>query len=207
MKKRESTTMKRKTLDLILTAAGGVLVVVLIAAGALLMWGSNFTSNEVHNQLANQQVYFPTSAQLAHPTGKEVRATMIPYLSPYAGQQVLTGDQAQAYATHFIRIHLSEMPYGGVYSKVSAASMAKPTTAALAAEVQTVFRGTTLRSMLLEAYGFSVFGELAFDGALAAFCAAFLMLVLTGFGLWHVRQVPESQEFPKSLPVAEKQAA
>ena len=203
--------MKRKTFDIILTSAGAVLTIVLIAAGALLVWGSNFTSNEVHNQLAMQQVYFPTAAQLAHPTGSEVRSTMIPYLRPYAGQEVLTGTQAQAYATHFIAVHLSEMPYGGVYSKVSsAARAAKPgSTQAtqLSALETTVFQGTTLRGMLLEAYGFSVFGSLAFDGALAAFCAAFLMVVLSALGIWHVRRTPAQEEFPKARPAETAKAA
>ena len=199
--------MRRKTLDLILTAGGGVLTVILLAAGALLLWGNSFTNDQVHNQLAMQQVYFPTKAQLAHPTGSEVRATMIPYLAPYAGQQVLTGAQAQAYATHFIRVHLSEMPYGGVYSKVSAASRAKPTTAKLTGLVQTVFKGTTLRSMLLEAYGFSIFGQLALDGALAAFSAAGALIILTGLGLWHVRRTPVEAEFPKSISSSSPKAA
>lgn len=200
--------MKRKTLDLILTAVGGALVVVLVAAGSLLLWGSNFSNNEVRNQLSLQQVYFPKATAFAHAkAGTEITPTMKPYLLQYAGQEVLTGAQAQAYATHFIRIHLSEMPFGGVYSKVSAASIAKPTTAKLAAEVQTVFRGTTLRAMLLEAYGFSVFGDLAFDGALAAFCAAFVMLMLTGLGLWHIRRVDIVEEFPKSLSTVSAKAA
>ncbi|HVC13969.1 MAG TPA: hypothetical protein VND62_03825 [Acidimicrobiales bacterium] len=191
--------MRRKTLDLILTAGGAVLTVVLIAAGALLMWGYNFTNDEVHSQLASQQVYFPTAAALAHAkAGTEITPTMKPYLLPYAGQQVTTGPQAKAYATHFIAIHLSEMPHHGVYAKVSAASRAKPTTQALAGVVQASFQGTTLRSMLLEAYGFSVFGELAFDGALAAFCAAFLMLFLTGLGLVHIRRTPVGVEFPRA---------
>ena len=191
--------MRRKTFDLMLTAGGAALAVILVAAGALLLWGSSFSDSEVRNQLAMQQVYFPTKAQLAHPTGTEVRKTMIPYLAPYAGQQVLTGAQAQTYATHFIRIHLSEMPFGGVYSKVSTASRAHPTTAKLAGLVQTVFQGTTLRAMLLEAYGFSIFGQLAFDGALAAFAAAGALIILTGLGLWHIRRVPAEEEFPKSL--------
>ena len=195
--------MKRKTLDLILTAGGVALMVVLIAAGALLLWGSNFTNNEVHNQLAMQDVYFPTQAQLAHPTGTEVTKTMVPYLSPYAGQEVLTGTQAQVYATHFIAKHLYDMPYHGVYSKVSSAARAATPGTPQAAKLQgletTVFQGTTLRAMLLEAYGFSIFGDLAFDGALAAFSAAFVMLVLTGLGLWHIGKVPASLEFPRSL--------
>jgi hypothetical protein len=201
--------MKRKTLDLILTAGGVALMVVLIAAGALLLWGANFATNEVHNQLAMQQVYFPKAATFAHAkAGTEITPTMKPYLLQYAGQEVLTGAQAQAYATHFIRIHLSEMPYGGVYAKVSAAARAAtpgtPQAAKLAGLETTVFQGTTLRSMLLEAYGFSVFGDLAFDGGLAALSAAFVMLVLTGLGLWHIRRTPVEEEFPKSLTTTKK---
>lgn len=200
--------MKRKTLDLILTASGAALTIVLIAAGALLLWGYNFTKSEVHNQLEMQQVYFPKAATFAHAkAGTEITPTMRPYLLQYAGQQVLTGEQAKAYATHFIAIHLSEMPYHGVYSQVSAASRANPTTAALAAEVTTVFKGTTLRSMLLEAYGFSVFGELALDGALAAFSGAVVMLILTGLGLWHIQRTPVEEEFPKSVPSSSTKAA
>jgi hypothetical protein len=51
---------------------------------------------------------------------------MRPYLARYAGQQVLTGPQAEAYADHFIAVHLSEMPYRGVYSTISAATPRLP---------------------------------------------------------------------------------
>ena len=78
---------------------------------------------------------------------------MLPYLEKYAGQPLTTGAQAEAYADHFISVHLSEMPYGGVYANVSNASRANPTNAALAKEVQTSFQGTTLRGLLLEGYG------------------------------------------------------
>ncbi len=83
-----------------------------------------------------------------------------------------TGAQAEAYADHFIAVHLSEMPYGGVYAKVSAASRANPTNTTLAAEVQTSFQGTTLRGLLLEAYAFSEFGLIALWAAIAAFALA-----------------------------------
>ncbi|MDA8365701.1 MAG: hypothetical protein M0Z62_01925, partial [Actinomycetota bacterium] len=113
--------MRRKTFDAILTAVGAVVVVVLLVAGGLLMWGYSFASSNVHDQLAQQQIFFPAkgSSELASPK-------IGPYLNKYAGQQVLTGAQAEAYANHFIAVHLSEMPYGGVYSAVSNASRANP---------------------------------------------------------------------------------
>jgi hypothetical protein len=119
---------------------------------------------------------------------------MIPYLEQYAGQQLLTGQQAEAYADHFIAVHLSEMPYGGVYAKVSSASRANPKNAAPAAGVQTALQGTTLRGLLVEAYGFSTFGVIALWASIASFVLAGVMALLVGFGLWHSRRVSESAE-------------
>src|ERR1700685_3270968 len=133
--------MRRRVFDVLTSTLGLAIVLVLLVAGGLLLWGHNYDSSNVHNQLAEQQIFFPTKAAFAHAKpGTEITPAMIPYLEKYAGQQMLTGQQAEAYADHFIAIHLSEMPYGGVYSKVSAASLANPKNAALAAEVATVFR-------------------------------------------------------------------
>ena len=187
--------MRRKVFDVLVSTGGGIVVVVLVVAGALALWGHSVATSNVHNQLAQQQIFFPPATAFAHAkAGTEITPSMIPYLEKYAGQQLLTGAQAKAYANHFIAVHLSEMPYAGVYSKVSAASMAKPADAALAAEVQTVFRGTTLRGLLLEAYGFSTFGVIAMWAAITSFILAGLMAFLVGFGLWHSRRVPVTEE-------------
>jgi hypothetical protein len=190
--------MRRRVFDLLASLGGLLVAVVLVIAGALLMWGASFTNSSVHNQLAEQQVYFPPAAAFAHPNGTEITVGMKPYLLKYAGQEVLTGSQAEAYANHFIAVHLSEMPFGGVYSKVSAAAQsAKPGSAAaikLAGLEQTVFQGTTLRGLLLEAYGFATFGAIAFWAGLSAFILAGLMLLLVGFGFWHSRRVKADAE-------------
>lgn len=187
--------MRRKVFDVLASAVGAVIVVVLLVAGSLLLWGNSFATTNVHNQLAEQQIYFPPAAAFAHAKpGTEITPSMKPYLLKYAGQELTTGAQAEAYADHFIAVHLSEMPYHGVYSKVSAASLANPKNAALAAEVQTVFRGTTLRGLLLEAYGFSQFAEIALWAAVASFVLAGVMAVLVTLGFLHARKVPESAE-------------
>ncbi len=187
--------MKRKTLDMILTSAGAVLTVVLIAAGALLLWGSNFTSDQVHNQLARQEVTFPTAKTINTPKSENYPSRAVQL--PYAGQRVLSGAQAKAYA-YKVQMDVYGMPFHGVYSKISAYAMAHPGTTKMAALVTTSFRAVTLEGLLLEAYAFSVFGTLAFDGALAAFGAAFLMLVLTGLGVRHVSRTSVAEEFPKA---------
>ncbi len=186
--------MRRKTFDTLLTAGGLVLTIVLIVAGALLMWGYSFANSNVHSQLAEQQITFPTASQLAHPNGGEITASMQQYLGQYAGKPLTTGPEAEAYADHFIAVHLSEMPYGGVYAKVSAASQAQPNNAALKAEVQTVFQGTTLRGLLLEAYAFSEFATISLVAGIASFILAAVMAILTGLGFWHVRKVAPTEE-------------
>jgi hypothetical protein len=180
--------MSRKVFD-VLTSTGGLIgVVVLLVAGGLLTWGHSFVNSNVHDQLARQEISFPPAAAFAHPkAGTEITSAMIPSVSQYAGQQLLTGPQAEAYADHFIAIHLSEMPYGGVYAKISAAALANPTSTSLKALEQTSFQGTTLRGLLLEAYAFSEIGLVMLWGAIACFVLAALMLVLVGLGFQHAR--------------------
>jgi hypothetical protein len=197
--------MSRRVFDVLTSTGGVVAVVVLLVAGGLLTWGHSFVNSNVHNQLAQQQIFFPTKAAFAQAKpGTEITPGMIPYLEKYAGQQMLTGQQAEAYADHFIAIHLSEMPYGGVYSKVSAAAMAAPTNASLTALKQTSFQGTTLRGLLLEAYAFSKIGQIMLWGAIASFILAAIMFVLVGFGYQHARATsPEKRMLaPKMSPAA-----
>src|SRR5215469_2685325 len=110
--------MSRRVFDIIASTGGIVVVVVLLIAGGLLTWGSSFANDNVHNQLAQQQIYFPPQAAFAHPkAGTEITPSMIPSVSQYAGQQLLTGEQAKVWANDFIAVHLSNMPYHGLYSK------------------------------------------------------------------------------------------
>jgi hypothetical protein len=136
-------------------------------------WASNFATSTVHDQLAAQQIYFPAagSAELtALPKVDDIAMTQ------YAGQQLLTGQQAQVYANNFINVHLGEIGHGQTYSQLSAASMAALNNATLAGEVATIFKGTTLRSMLLNAYGWSEIGVFAGYAAIGVVIAAVAVL-------------------------------
>jgi hypothetical protein len=124
-KHNERYASSRKLFDRLTSAGGVIVVVVLLVAAGLLIWGRNFVNSNVHNQLARREIVFPPKAAFAYAkAGTEIAPAMIPSVSRYAGQQLLTGPQAQAYADHFIAIHLSELPYGGAYSKISAAAIA-----------------------------------------------------------------------------------
>ncbi len=174
-------------------------MVVLVVAGALLLVGYNFANNNVHNQLAEQQITFPAAAAFAHPVpGTEITPSMVGTVSKYAGQELTTGQQAQVYADDFIAVHLNEIGGGKTYSQLSAAAMAlpkgSPAYTAAEAKVQTVFQGTTLRGLLLEAYGFSVFATIALWGAIAAFILAGVMALLVILGILHARKTDDAQE-------------
>jgi hypothetical protein len=174
--------MKRKTFDVLVATAGLFLALTLIVSGVLLTWAHNFVDNEVHNQLAEQQIYFPANNSPA------IKAPEFAAMHQYAGQLMTTGAQAEVYADHFIANHLKVIGGGLTYSQLSAKALTQPGNVKLAAQVQLMFQGTTLRSMLLNAYAFGTMGMIAGIAAIAAFIAAAVMLLLGGLGLMHARR-------------------
>lgn len=191
--------MQRKIFDVLASAGGLVMVVVLVVAGGLLMWGYSFANSNVHNQLNQQQITFPAKAAFAHPVaGSEITPSMIGTVSKYAGQPLVTGQEAAVYANDFIAVHLQEIGGGLTYAQLSAKAMALPKGSAAytaaEAKVQSVFQGTTLRGLLLEAYAFSEFGLIALWAGIAAFVLAGVMALLVAFGFWHARRTPAEAE-------------
>lgn len=190
--------MRRKTFDALLTTAGLVVAVVLLVAGSLLAWGSSFVGTQVHDQLAAQKIFFPAAGS----TG--LGAKEFPGLQQYGGQQLVTGAQAEAYANQYIAVHIDAIGGGKTYSQLSAASRANPTDTKLAGTVDTVFRGETLRGLLLNAYAFATIGRIAGYAAIAAFIASALMFALSLLGLVHLRRTGDDVQIGAAVrePVA-----
>jgi len=162
--------MRRTSFDKLLGWIGTGLGVALLVAGGLLLWGSAYVHNTVQSQLSAQQISFPPTSAFAHPkAGSEITPSMVPSVSQYAGQQLLNGQQAEAYADHFIAVHIANMGGGKTYSQLSAESIAQPGNTALATTVNTVFKGETLRSMLLNAYGWWKVSQITYIISLVAF--------------------------------------
>jgi hypothetical protein len=127
-------------------AAAGIIIV-----GILAVVGGNYDKQVVHDQLVPQKIFFPPAGSPA----------LLPGVKQYAGQQLVNGGQAKAYANNFINVHLSKIAGGQTYAQVSTAALAAPTDAKLAAEKATLFQGETLRGLLLNAWGWSLVGTIA----------------------------------------------
>jgi hypothetical protein len=181
---------------------GFALSAVLFVSGGLLLWGSTYTHNMVHNQLAAQKIYFPPKAAFAHPqAGGEITPSMIPSVSQYAGQQLVTGQQAQSYADNFIGVHIANMTGGKTYSQLSAQAMEHPDNAKLAGQVATVFKGETLRSILLNAFGWWKVAQITFIASIVAFGLGGLTLIASLFGLTIGRRPEIVHEIIEGTPV------
>ena len=177
--------MRRKSFDSLVSAAGIVIAAVLLTASGLLFWAHSFVTDNVRTQLAAQQIFFPAagSEQLNDPAVK-------PFLTKYAGQQLTTGVQAKAYADHYIAVHIKATGGGKTYSQLSTASRLAPDDAKLAGQVQTVFRGETLRGLLLNAYAFGMMATVAVIAAWIGLGAGVALLLLAGLGIRHARRSP-----------------
>ncbi|NES16409.1 MULTISPECIES: hypothetical protein [Micromonospora] len=200
--------MKRRTLDLLFSIGGIGLAVLLLVVGIVLTTNANFANNYVHDQLAAQHISFKPANAL---TDEEKKSEC---LREYAGQQLTTGKQAECYANEFIGLHLKAISGGKTYAdlggpesalkqQVAQAEQAKAANlpdlqkqlAQVSAQRDTVFKGESLRGMLLTSYGFSEFGRKAEQGALAMYLGAALLLLLSLAGLWHAFRTPASETF------------
>src|SRR6516164_359282 len=184
--------MTRRTLDLIFAIGGLVVALLILVVGLVLQNQANFAENYVHDQLAAQQIYFaPVSALKPNESD--------PCLKENAGQQLVTGKQAECYANHYIAVHLSEVNGGKTYAETSNELRALPDqqsaeAKALSAKVETLFKGETLRGLLLTSYGFSIFGDRAQTVAYLCYGVAAVLFIAAIAGFIHARRRSAEQE-------------
>jgi hypothetical protein len=171
-----------------------VLLVVLGVGAGLLFWSANFVNGMVHDELVSQRIYFPPASEIRS-GGALDPAEYSAEVREYAGQQVDNGDKARVYANDFIAVHLNEIAGGKTYSQVSAQAQANPTNLALAAQANTLFRGETLRGLLLNAWGWSQVAMYAFYAAIFLAVAA---LVVLGALIFELVTAPRSAREARS---------
>ncbi len=178
-----------------------ILVLVLAGAAGFLVYEGNFVTNMVKDQLTAQQISFPGTDQIK--TGGALDPATFPQeIRDQAGNQVTDGNQARIYANDFIGEHLTGvaggLTYAGVGTTVSQLNAQLATTpkddpnyaalqkqiTTLNAQRDTLFKGETLRSILLNAYGWwtiGVYTTFAGFGLVLAALAALAALVFELF--------------------------
>lgn len=172
---------QRRVIDKVFILLGVATMLVLLAAGGIAWKGYTFATDQVKSELSSQKIFFPPKGS---PAIAALPAADQALMNQYAGQQLLTGDQAKVYANNFINVHLSEVAGGKTYAEVSTAAMADPTNAKLQGQKAALFQGETLRGLLLSAgYSYWTMGMLARDAAVAFFSGAAVMAVLVLAGL------------------------
>lgn len=175
---------ERRAVDKVFILLGVAAVVALLVASFLCWYGYNFATNQVKTELTAQKIFFPPKGSPA------LTPEDYPGLQQYAGQQVVDGPTAKAYANEFIGKHLEKVAGGKTYSEVSALAMADPTNADLQKQKATLFQGETLRGLLLgTGYAYWTFGMIAFYGAIAALIGAVVMSVLVLMGIAHLQRI------------------
>ena len=200
--------MRRRTLDLLFSAGGVLLAGLLFVLGIVLTSNANFAEDYVTKQLSQQKINFTPLDKLSDEE-KESACVV-----NYAGKPLTTGKQAECYANEYIGLHVKAIADGETYAglgvpqsalrdKIAKAKETNDPTlpdlekelADLTATRDTLFKGETLRGLLLTSYGFSTFGDKAEQVAAIAFIVATLMLVLSIAGFAHAFAIAKSEVF------------
>jgi hypothetical protein len=183
-----TTTMRRRVIVLQVGLIG-----ILVFCAGFLFWGNSFIHSQISTELTAQQIYFPAADNKAIASLPAADAAA---MSIYGGQQLTTGAQAQVYANSFIGVHLSEVAGGLTYSQMSAKAMANPTDQKMAGQVATLFKGETLRGLLLNAYGWWTIGTYALYAAIGLALAAFAVVVALAFEVFLAIREPRKVKVP-----------
>lgn len=198
--------MKRRTLDIIFGVGGVALSALMVVLGLVATANADFANDYVENQLIQQKITFTPADKL---DDVEEKADC---LVSNGGKLVRSGKQAECYANEYIAYHLTKTNGGKTYAETSNEARAARTTAALAqknndtkadeldkqavaleGKVETLFRGETLRGLLLTSYGFSVFGDKASQAAKVSFLVALVLLLASIAGFAHALRTPPEE--------------
>jgi hypothetical protein len=192
--------MNRKTLDIIFSLGGLAMAALVLVLGLVLSNQADFAKSYVHDQLSEQKITFTPVAGL---DAEEKKADC---LVANAGKPLTTGKQAECYANEYIGLHVKSINDGKTYSETSGESRAATAEAeaalkddpesaqaqeldgkakALAGKTDALFKGETLRGLLLTSYGFSIFGERAAQAATIAYLVAAVLVLASIAGFIH----------------------
>ncbi len=175
--------MGRQAWDRIVGSIAAVLAVALVVLGGAAIYGGNFGQDNVRDRLAPQNIAFPPADAMTAAEFAEVGA--------FAGATVDTGNEAEAFS-RYIGLHLSEVNGGATYSETSAAAREEGLNPKVAADLQvkadTLFKGETLRAILLNGYGWWTVATIALYAGWVMLFAGLALLLLGVLGFRHSRK-------------------
>lgn len=152
MATKSKNNAEQRAVQKVFAIITGVVAIVAIVFSGLAWWGGSYATNMVRDELAAQNITFPTEIKY-------------PELQKYAGQAVDSGEKAKAYAA-YIGHHLEEAADGKTYSEVSSEFQKDKTNTELAAQRQQLFMGETLRGILLgTGFAYGLIGQIALTAA------------------------------------------
>lgn len=173
----------RRLVDLMVSWTGAVMAVALIALGGAALYGGNFALDNVRDRLAPENITFPPADAMTPEEQAEV--------GEFAGAKVDTGSEAEAFS-RYIGGHLAAVNGGKTYSETSAMARAEGLSADEATELSgmadTLFKGETLRSILLNAYGWWTVGQITMWAGIGAIFAGLLLALFGVLGFRHARK-------------------
>jgi hypothetical protein len=189
--------ISRSLLDRIVSITGAIMAFALVALGAAAIYGGSFALSNVRDRLSPQKIAFPPAEAMSDFDKSEG-------LTAFAGQGVDTGIEAEAFS-RYIGGHLAEVNEGATYSETSSASRAyaaevgeDPTAAEsakmgeLSGQVDTLFRGETLRGMLLNAYGWWTVGQITLWVGFGMVATGLLLALFAALGFRHAKKVRQA---------------
>jgi hypothetical protein len=194
-------SMDRSLIDRLISWAGAVAALALVGLGAAAIFGGSFALDNVRDRLEPQNISFGPASEMTPEEMAEV--------GEFAGQAVDTGTEAEAYS-RYIGLHLTEIGGGKTYfelggplfaleAEIEKAEAAGTDTAALEEELaglraqrDTVFKGETLRAILLNAYGWWMVGQIAFYAGIGMVIVGLILAVLVASGFRHARKAAAS---------------
>jgi hypothetical protein len=204
--------MRRRTLDVLFSAGGVAVAGLLLVLGVVLTSNATFAEHYVRDQLRQQRISFPVRSDLS--AEESVSACLL----ANAGKPLETGRQAECYANDYIALHVAALADGKTYAELgapqtalraqvaAARSSADPALpelekqlADISATRETLFKGETLRGLLLTSFGFSEFGVKAGQASIVTFLGAVLLALLAAAGFIHAFRTPRSEAFAPAL--------
>ena len=175
--------MDRRLVDVLVSWTGAVIAFALVALGAAAIYGGTFALDNVRDRLEPQRISFPPAEAMTAQETAEVGG--------FAGAKVDTGTEAEAFS-RYIGLHLTDVNEGATYSETSSAARAEGISKAEAAELSgkadTLFKGETLKAILLNAYGWWTVGQITFWAGIGAVIAGIILSLFVALGFRHSRK-------------------